>query len=65
LINPIRIQIDEITTLQSLNKKKAKLVVLLEELDKRWTQYEKCYVFELMVIETDARRFIVAAIKID
>jgi hypothetical protein len=31
----------------------------------KWTHYEQCYVFELMVIETDARRFIVDSIKLE
>ena len=35
---------------------------MLEQLDLKWTHYEQCYVFELMVIETDARRFIVDGI---
>ena len=30
----------------------------LEEFDKNWVNYEKCYVIELMLIESDARRFI-------
>lgn len=38
---------------------------MLEQLDSKWTTYEKGYVFELMVIETDARRFIVDAIQLE
>jgi hypothetical protein len=38
---------------------------MLEQLDIKWTNYERGYVFELMVIETDARRFIVDTIKIE
>ena len=38
---------------------------MLETLDLNWTHYEKNYVFELMVIETDARRFIVDAIAFE
>jgi len=30
-----------------------------------WTTYEQYYVYELMVIETDSRRFIIDAIAID
>jgi hypothetical protein len=35
----------------------------LEEFDRSWVEYEKIYVFELMLIEADARRFITEAIK--
>lgn len=38
---------------------------MIEQLDMKWTHYEQCYVFELMVIETDARRFIVEAIALE
>jgi hypothetical protein len=38
---------------------------MLVELDQKWTHYEKCYVFELMVIETDARRYIVDTIEVE
>lgn len=38
---------------------------MLEQLDHKWTHYEQCYVFELMVIETDARRYIVEAIALE
>ena len=34
----------------------------LEQFDQAWTTYEQFYVYELMVIETDARRFIIEAI---
>jgi len=34
----------------------------LEEFDRSWVEYEKIYVFELMLIEADARRFITDAI---
>jgi len=30
-----------------------------------WSTYEQYYVYELMVIETDARRFILESIKIE
>ena len=30
--------------------------------DKTWTHYENVYVVELMVIENDARRFIIEAL---
>jgi len=36
----------------------------IEEFDSQWTSFEKLYVFELMVIETDARRYIVDAIRL-
>lgn len=35
----------------------------LEEFDKCWVEYEKVYVFELMLIEADARRFVTDAIE--
>ena len=37
----------------------------LVKLDSAWTQYEKCYVYELMVIEQDARRFVMEAIQVE
>ena len=47
----------------SLLEKETK--TLLEQFDEAWTKYEQYYVYELMVIETDARRFIIEAIEID
>ena len=38
---------------------------MLGKLDEQWALYEKSYVFELMVIEKDARRFITQAIAHD
>ena len=35
---------------------------MLKQLDEQWALYEKSYVFELMVIEKDARRFVTQAI---
>jgi hypothetical protein len=49
------LQKEEITELSLLTAKKQKLELMLELLDAKWTHYEQCYVFELMVIETDAR----------
>jgi hypothetical protein len=37
----------------------------LQEFDDAWTKYERLYVYELMVIENDARRFIIESIKVD
>jgi hypothetical protein len=37
----------------------------MQNFDKAWTQYEQFYVYELMVIENDARRFIIEAISFD
>ena len=37
----------------------------LQKFDVSWTTYEQYYVYELMVIESDARRFIIQAIKIE
>lgn len=37
----------------------------LAEFDVAWVTYEQYYVYELMVIETDSRRFIIDAIVID
>lgn len=36
----------------------------LESFDDQWASFEKLYVTELMVIETDARRYIVDAIEL-
>lgn len=33
--------------------------------DEGWTRYEQLYVNELMVIETDARRFVLEAIQVE
>jgi len=41
------------------------LVETLYEFDRIWTEYEKNYVLELMVIEKDSRRFVNEAIKLD
>jgi hypothetical protein len=38
---------------------------LLVRFDELWTTYEKKYVYELMVIESDARRFIIESINIE
>ena len=37
----------------------------LEEFDLNWVTYEQLYVIELMLIESDARRFVTEAIEID
>ena len=37
----------------------------LVEFDLAWSTYEQYYVYELMVIETDARRFIIESIKVE
>ena len=60
-----RLAEDEIREIEALNQKKLKLELMIEQLDMKWTHYEQCYVFELMVIETDARRFIVEAISLE
>lgn len=60
-----RVNNDEIKELKELQEKKQKLEEMLEQLDQKWTHYEQCYVFELMVIETDARRYIVDAIALE
>lgn len=39
--------------------------VNLEEFDKYWVTFEQLYVFELMLIEADARRFITDAINLE
>jgi hypothetical protein len=41
-----------------LPKKKEKMILMLKKFDISWALYEKSYVFELMVIEKDARRFV-------
>jgi len=45
--------------MKSINKQ---VKDLLYELDRIWTEYEKNYVLELMVIEKDSRRFVIQAI---
>jgi hypothetical protein len=37
----------------------------LEEFDQNWVTYEQLYVIELMLIESDARRFITEAIELE
>lgn len=44
---------------QRLKRMKAEL----QAFDKLWATYEKDYIGELMVIEADARRFVVDVIK--
>ena len=36
---------------------------MLQEFDRLWVDYEQKYVYELMVIENDARRFIIESIN--
>jgi len=36
---------------------------MLKGFDEQWTLYERSYVFELMVIEKDARRFVTQAVQ--
>ena len=38
---------------------------MLSKFDELWTVYEQKYVYELMVIENDARRFIIDSINIE
>lgn len=38
---------------------------MLSKFDELWTEYEQKYVYELMVIESDARRFIIDSINIE
>jgi len=47
----------------SLGEIKNDIKVNLEEFDKYWVSFEQLYVFELMLIEADARRYITEAIK--
>jgi hypothetical protein len=37
----------------------------LKQFDLAWVTYEQYYVYELMVIEADARRFVTDSIKIN
>jgi hypothetical protein len=48
--------------IKNINRKKEKLSVMLRQFDDQWALYERSYVFELMVIEKDARRFVLQAI---
>ena len=43
----------------------AKLKKLVAQFDELWTIYENKYVYELMVIENDARRFIIESINLE
>ena len=38
---------------------------MLIRFDELWTEYESKYVYELMVIENDARRYIIDSIRIE
>lgn len=49
----------------SLGALESQLRGSLLEFDKAWTKYEQYYVYELMVIETDARRFVIQAIGVE
>ena len=53
------------TSASDIQRLKSKVVEYMAKFDKAWTHFEQSYVFELMVIEADARRFIVEAIKIE
>lgn len=48
---------------KNINRKKDKLTTMLKAFDQQWALYERSYVFELMVIEKDARRFVLQAIQ--
>ena len=50
---------------ENIQLKEKELKEVLEKFDEAWTKYEQYYVYELMVIETDARRFIIEAIEIE
>ena len=52
---------DQTALLQDCNNMKGMLV----RFDELWTEYEQKYVYELMVIESDARRFIIESINIE
>jgi len=51
--------------IRNFGKKQAKLTNMLKTIDEQWALYEKSYVYELMVIEKDARRFVVQAISLE
>lgn len=48
-----------------LSEKENELKETLRNFDVAWITYEQYYVYELMVIETDSRRFIINSIKIE
>jgi hypothetical protein len=50
---------------KNIGRKRDKLAGMLRAFDSQWAVYERSYVFELMVIEKDARRFIIQAIQQD
>lgn len=56
---------DEYSTMsvRNVGRKREKLISMLRQLDEQWALYERSYVFELMVIEKDARRFVTQAIQ--
>lgn len=49
----------------SVEEIKEDIKVNLEAFDKYWVTFEQLYVFELMLIEADARRFITNAVEIE
>ena len=42
-----------------------RLKLLIQTFDELWTTYENKYVYELMVIEQDARRFVIESINLE
>ena len=45
--------------------RQSELTDLLNKFETAWVTYEQYYVYELMVIESDARRFIIEAIELE
>lgn len=43
----------------------SELIEMLNKFESAWVTYEQYYVYELMVIESDARRFIIEAIELE
>jgi hypothetical protein len=54
---------NKITSNEQFREIKQDLNSFLENFDRLWTRYEKNYILELMVIESDSRRFIQNAIN--
>lgn len=56
---------DENLTSSYISKRMHELQSKLKEFDKKWVTFEKLYIFELMLIERDARRLLFYAIGVD
>lgn len=60
-----KIWFEKASKLESIKQCKSLLIETLYEFDRIWTEYEKNYVMELMVIEKDSWRHVVEAINLE